>query len=320
MEGMQEEQGKAAARAPELSALRLLLRPGVASALGLSALWLIPAFVVGFAGEIALNDDYAYAWTVRTAVEEGIFHRIGPTWVPIVTTTSWGALFALPAGFSFGVLRFSSWVAGGLGIWATHWLLRENGADLRAAFLGAAVLAVNPVYVNLAFTFMTDVPYIALTTASLAAFARNLRTGSVAALALGATLAVAATLTRQIGLALPIAFAFAVLIGAGQSRRVTKATVVGTVVMAGYGLFLASQIDMGAGVYSVADLGRQIGRRGALWHGARNMLEALALLGAFTSPSWLGCARRDAGGSGSLQAWSRSSGASCSSTTLPCRG
>ena len=39
------------------------------AALGLGALWLLPAVVVGFGGEIALNDDYAYAWAVRTALE-----------------------------------------------------------------------------------------------------------------------------------------------------------------------------------------------------------------------------------------------------------
>ncbi len=279
-----QEDGSADAK-PGFAGFGALTSHRFAPAIGLALLWCIPALVIGFAGEIALNDDFAYAWAVRALLEDGRFERLPVTWVPVVVTTYWGALFGALGGFSFAALRLSSWVAGGLGIWATHRLLRECGVARGTAFLGAALLAVNPVYVNLAFTFMTDVPFMALTTASLAAFVRNLRTGSWRALILGTVLAIAAMLTRQVGFALPLAFGLALLIGTTQSHRLLRAIGVGISVALPYVIFVATQSASGGPeVYSVSDLGRQMGTSTALWHGGRHTLQGLVLLGAFIAP------------------------------------
>jgi hypothetical protein len=257
----------------------------MAAGIGLAFLWCIPALIVGFEGEIALNDDFAYAWAVRTLVEQGAFERLPVTWVPVLVTTYWGALFSWFGGFSFAALRLSSWVAGGLGIWATHRLLRECDVPRGGAFLGAALLAVNPVYVNLAFTFMTDIAFMALTTAALAAFLRNLRTGSLLALAVGTMFAIAAVLTRQVGFAAPMAFALALLIATQQRFRLLKGIGVCVAVAIPFVAFLAIQSAAGgAEVYSASDLGRQMGSTSAIWFAARHTLQAIVLLGAFLAP------------------------------------
>ena len=124
--------------------------------------WFALPLLLGTGAQIPLNDDWAYAHTVRTLLETGEFRRPSWTWVPALTHTAWGALFAKAFGFGFPALRWSSLVAGALGIAGTFTLARRVGAATGAAALLAAAYGFNPVHVHLGFTFMTDGPFIAL--------------------------------------------------------------------------------------------------------------------------------------------------------------
>src|SRR5205085_1232577 len=71
-----------------------------------------------------------------------------------------------------------------------------------AALLGVLTLAAYPVGFALAFTFMTDVPYVVLALASLCASIAGLQRKRLAPIAVGVVLAVGAFLVRPIAIAL----------------------------------------------------------------------------------------------------------------------
>jgi hypothetical protein len=183
------------------------------------AVWIGLAAIVNPVGDFPLNDDWSYGRAVKTLVEEGRFELCGWTSMPLVAQVGWGAIFCLPFGFSFTALRISTLVLGAVGLLATGSLLREAGAGRRTTLFGMALVATNPVYLGLAHTFMTDIPFFAAAIGSAALLSRALRTGSRHAWAAGLALAVVATLIRQLGLVLPLAYGVALVVRDGFRLR-----------------------------------------------------------------------------------------------------
>src|SRR4051794_6120637 len=124
----------------------------------LCLLWVMAAIVVNPLGNFPLNDDWAYGFAVRTLFEEGDLRFSDWTATNLIAQVLWGTLFCLPTGFSFTALRLSTLVLGLIGVVATYGLLREGRAREDLSLFGALVLAFNPIYFSLSFTFMSDVP------------------------------------------------------------------------------------------------------------------------------------------------------------------
>jgi hypothetical protein len=93
-------------------------------------------------------------------------------------------------------------------------LCRQSGARRATAVFVAALLALNPLYLNLSFTFMTEIPFTALVVWAVVFWVRGLRTNSAASLVAGATVIVAATLSRQFGVGFAAAMGAAAVIDA----------------------------------------------------------------------------------------------------------
>jgi hypothetical protein len=169
------------------------------------------AVLVSPVGDFPLNDDWVYARAVQSILETGRFQLAGWSQASAFSQAYWGALFCWPSGFSFTALRFSSLALGLGGVLATYALLRQLQASPPTAMIGASAVAVNPLYLGLSNTFMTDVPFYCFTVVSVLLLVRGLQRDDAACLILGILAAYAATLTRQIGLMLPLAFGFAYL-------------------------------------------------------------------------------------------------------------
>jgi dolichyl-phosphate-mannose-protein mannosyltransferase len=189
----------------------------------LTMAWVAAILIVNPTGDFPVLDDWAYGHVVRALVEQ---HRFQPTdWmsVPLIAQALWGALFCLPAGFSFTALRLSTLVlawAGGIGMFV---LLRTIGAGRGASLAGALTLLFCPVFFGLAYTFMTDVPFVACVVWACVFVARFDRDEQVSD-ALGAALAfIAATLIRHVGLALAVGSAIGVALGGRRQRYAAAA-------------------------------------------------------------------------------------------------
>lgn len=174
----------------------------------LTLLWLLIVFLVNPLGDFPLNDDWAYAKTVQSLLRGNLQLT---DWAPAsqITQVAWGALFCLPFGFSFTALRLSTLVLGWLGGLTTFALAREMGAGLTVSLLAALIILGNPDYLNSSFTFMTDVPFYTFCALAIFFFVRALRRAENPDALLGTLFATVATLTRQFGIVLPLAFALA---------------------------------------------------------------------------------------------------------------
>lgn len=150
-------------------------------------------------------DDAFYAWPVEHLLATGRFAALEYANNLNATQVLWGALFCLPGGFSFVALRVSTWTLATAGLCAFYLLLRELSVSRRDALIATALLAFNPIFFVLQFSFMTDVPFLALTVAATYAFVRALDRSSVRWLAAAAFLATLACGVRVVGAVWPIA-------------------------------------------------------------------------------------------------------------------
>ena len=181
-------------------------------------------------GDFPVNDDWNHAAAVRGLVERGRL-EIGPTTsASLYLQALWGAAFARVLGFSFDALRLSTLVLTALALVGFHRLLAEL-YGLGRAVVGCLLLLFNPLFVNLGYSFMTDVPFLCLAVWSMAVYVRALRRSppAVSALLAGSALAGGACLVRQIGVLLPLAALVGLLLRGERRKHVPLVSVLATV-------------------------------------------------------------------------------------------
>lgn len=194
-------------------------RPEFIHILAIIVIWIICIIVVNPIGDFPLNDDWAYGKVVQSLLEKHYLQFPGEVAVTLITQALWGALFCLPFGFSFTALRFSTLTLGLIGILATYSLLRETGASRMLAFIGALLILTNPLYFALSNTFMTDVPFFSFSMLSFYFFVSGIKKESNIKIIIATALAGVATLTRQIGIIIPLSFGFAYIVKNGSDRK-----------------------------------------------------------------------------------------------------
>ncbi|MBU4199177.1 MAG: glycosyltransferase family 39 protein [Verrucomicrobia bacterium] len=175
----------------------------------LSLTWGVMVFLVNPVGEFPLNDTWAFSGPVKTLLETGSLKLSHWPFMSLIAHLAWGYLVSSIFGFSYTVLRCSIAFLGLVGIWGLYALLMEVTRDRRMSFLGAAVLAGNPLYFHLACTFMTDVPFMTFCILSFLLLIKGIRRESLLLILGGILLACWATLIRQVGLIIPVSFAIA---------------------------------------------------------------------------------------------------------------
>jgi Dolichyl-phosphate-mannose-protein mannosyltransferase len=134
----------------------------------LTSVWIAIAIAADPRGDFSLNDDWAFGLPDKAFVESGSIRFTFWRSMTLIAQVFWGALFCLPTGFSFDSLRFSSLVAGLVGVLGLYALLRQYRTGPITGMIGAIALAVNPLYFGLSCTFMTDVAFMALMILSVA--------------------------------------------------------------------------------------------------------------------------------------------------------
>ncbi len=172
-------------------------------------------------GDFPLNDDWSYGQAVRNLIQNHEYLLTNWTSMPLLTQVLWGALFSLPAGFSFTALRFSTLFLSLAALLLLLLLVRRKGEQLFPTLLAPLLLLFNPVYLNLSHTFMTDVPFIAFMLGSILLLVQGTERENNVLLTLGVCLAVLAALLRQTGMLIPVAFGIGCLSrGRAGTRRV----------------------------------------------------------------------------------------------------
>ena len=175
-------------------------------------IWAIVVILVNPIGDFPLNDDWAYARSVKSLLETGSFQLPGWAVANLLPQALWGAIFCLPFGFSFTALRFSTLVLGWIGVVVTYLLFKEFNSHQKLALIGALLIAVNPLYFSLANTFMTDVPHYTVTILSLYFYVIGVRKKSLSIIIMAVFTALISFLIRQVTVALFAAYAIAYIV------------------------------------------------------------------------------------------------------------
>ena len=153
--------------------------------------------------DVPIIDDWTYAESIERLLHGGGFAVSAWSSTFPAAQIWWGTLFAWIGGFSFTVLRLSTLVLWLVATLATYAGARVLGCRPAPALVGALGLSAYPVLFVLAFSFMTDVPFVAASAVSLAALAAGLRERRLAWIAVGLLCAVVAFFVRPVAIALP---------------------------------------------------------------------------------------------------------------------
>ncbi|GAC1612768.1 MAG: glycosyltransferase family 39 protein [Novosphingobium sp.] len=161
---------------------------------------------VGAIGNLPVIDDWSYGGTAFRFHRSGIFAPSDFTGFTLVTNILWSYPFLVLFGDSFEALRISSLVAALAGVAFTFLAMRQVGQSRFNAALAALVLAFCPLFFARSFSFMTDVFFTSLTTLAVFFYLRWFASAQKTDLAIAVIASVFATLSRQLGLFLPLAF------------------------------------------------------------------------------------------------------------------
>lgn len=106
----------------------------------------------------AFNDDWSYSHVALKLAETGHFHYNGWGSPTAVFQSVWAAFWIRIFGFSFNVLRFATLPFSIGFVVLSYALARKSGLSRDLAIFSSLIVAVSPLFVPLAATFMTE-PY-----------------------------------------------------------------------------------------------------------------------------------------------------------------
>jgi Dolichyl-phosphate-mannose-protein mannosyltransferase len=178
-------------------------------ALPLIGLLLVLVLVISPVGEFPLNDDWIYSKTVQHLLETGQYKAHPYLNATLIAQSYWGAMFCKIFGFRFTVLRISTLVLAFVNAWAVAKSGMVLGFSRNLALLCGVMVATSPLVLQLSYSFMTDVPFLAMSNLSGFFFLKALRHPKPQLIAWGSVTAVLAFFVRQFGILLAIAFAIA---------------------------------------------------------------------------------------------------------------
>lgn len=182
-------------------------------------LWAVSILLVDPRGNFPVTDDWAFIESVRAMVDRGELHFSDWGAMNLVSQILWGSLFGLLFGVDYDVMRASTLIALLVAGLATYWLARTARVGPSVAALAALIAIFNPLAFSLAFSFMTDVPYLALQMAAMALIASGYRSGSRVRAAIGWSFGIAALLCRQVGVSVALGAAAEGLVRTRWSAR-----------------------------------------------------------------------------------------------------
>ncbi|HXP52089.1 MAG TPA: glycosyltransferase family 39 protein, partial [Bacteroidia bacterium] len=169
--------------------------------------WVVTLVIVYPIGNFPLDDDWQYGRPVWAMISEGHYASTDSYSPVLIAQAFWGLLFCLPFGFSFTSLRISTLVLSLFGVILFYYLLLRVSKNQKMSFLGALLLAANPLYIILSCTFMTDIPFLALAILCVYFFFKAIDSDKARPVVLATFFSMLAVLIRQFGVVIPLAYA-----------------------------------------------------------------------------------------------------------------
>ncbi|MBI4098596.1 MAG: glycosyltransferase family 39 protein [Candidatus Magasanikbacteria bacterium] len=253
----------------------------------LALLWGAIVFVIGVGGDFPLNDDWVHAWSVKNLLNARglqLLPYAGPLlYVQVLLGAAASAVF----GFSFVTLRFVTLACALVALWSLWSIVRQARVSAKNAFLVVLALAVNPWFVNLSFTFMTDVPALAFLLLAAALMIKGYKGDQRGWMILANLAALASMFIRQSGALFFVAVIVAIALNIRKpaARRALPITIIFAAIGGGLYWFLGQRglLPGTAGVHF-------LGWRALLPHALEWLAYSVLYLGLLALPVFAGVA------------------------------
>jgi len=180
--------------------------------LGLLLLWLLIIVIINPIGDFPLNDDWCYGKSVKTLTDDGYLKLYNWGEMTLVGHVYWGFLFTKVFGFSFTVLRWSTLVLGFATILGIYELCKLANVSRWMTLFGTVLCMLNPIFLSLSFSFMTDIPFYCVTIWAFYFFAKALQTNRWQPICWAIFFCFWAFTIRQLAWVFPIVFLLTVVL------------------------------------------------------------------------------------------------------------
>ena len=167
-------------------------------------IWVVVIFIINPIGDFPLNDDWCYAKSVKTLCEDNYLKLYNWGEMTLVGQIYWGYLFTNIFGFSFTVLRFSTLVLALFSFFGLSKLFDLINISKQLSLLGIILCMFNPIFLELSFTYMTDVPFYTLSVFICYYFVKYIKTEKNKYLVFAFLCSALAYSVRQLALVYPL--------------------------------------------------------------------------------------------------------------------
>jgi hypothetical protein len=190
--------------------------------------WLINLVFISPAGNFPLNDDWIYSESVSYFMKTNQFHLLGGAPSCFLHVALGSALCSI-FGYSDAVLRTMTVCFGLAAALAIYAGLRNLEVKREAAALFAMLLAANPLFVNLSYSFMTDVPSLCFACLYVVFMVRALQRQSACDAGWASLMLCCAILFRQTFVVLSGCTLLMLLVGRYNSRGMQITVAIGAI-------------------------------------------------------------------------------------------
>jgi hypothetical protein len=201
--------------------------------LALTVLFVAAVIITDPRAPFPLNDDWAWAKDVFNILH-GDWRYTGWEAMPLLPQALLGALVCSVGSFDFTLLRLLTLALCLVVVsflFDSLFLLTKNAL---LAGLACLLFLFNPLAYALSFSFMTDIPFLAILAPSLYFFLKYVATGQEKYFHLSLSLCCLAALQRQLAVVVGLGYALALAAGQGVSRATLP-----RLILAGLGPYLA---------------------------------------------------------------------------------
>ncbi|HUS14401.1 MAG TPA: glycosyltransferase family 39 protein [Chloroflexia bacterium] len=181
--------------------------------------------------EYPIIDDWIYYGSVQNQLTTGAFHMPDETQANLFGLTIWGTLWARVLGLSYTTLTYSTLALALVGLLAFYAVARAVEVPPSGALLGTVLLGLNPLFLHLSYSFMTDVPFLALLLLASYGYIRGLQSGRLGWLLVAGLFVGWAYVIRQFAVLVPAGFVAYLVLDAIRARRLPWREMLGILVV-----------------------------------------------------------------------------------------
>lgn len=187
----------------------------------LTAIWFGILLFINVNGNFPLNDDWQYAYAVKSLVENGELSYRGQFSPIVLVQVLWGAIFCKITinSFSFTALRWSTLVLVPLLVGCVLKLGMKFSLSKKALIILGLSLFATPLVMALAPSFMSDVPFAFVSIAAILCYWNYVENNQKYWLLMALVLSVLSFYIRQPGMVLPAVFGLHYWWTKGRSHR-----------------------------------------------------------------------------------------------------